>query len=95
MKAGSASEFGNAWVTGDKECSIDKGLFPCEEDSNEIRAAEDLCYVLINEGNVVRQKTFLFSLAFLTLDCKSGRKRPPVDQSLKNECEEYKFMLDK
>ncbi|KAJ8031643.1 IgGFc-binding protein [Holothuria leucospilota] len=49
-QAESVSEFGKGWVTGDKDCSHDNGDFPCEENSNEVHAAEDLCFVLTNEG---------------------------------------------
>ncbi|KAJ8031641.1 IgGFc-binding protein [Holothuria leucospilota] len=48
--AESSSEFGNGWATGNKDCSPDDGVFPCEENSDEVHAAEDLCFVLTNEG---------------------------------------------
>lgn len=44
-----ATDFGNYWQTGQRECIPDPGpLDPCDSESPTFDQAQDLCYYLID-----------------------------------------------
>ncbi|XP_071838865.1 IgGFc-binding protein-like isoform X2 [Apostichopus japonicus] len=48
--AESASAFGNAWTVGDKQCTPDSGIDPCDGKDDVRVGAESLCYILKADG---------------------------------------------
>ncbi|XP_071839367.1 IgGFc-binding protein-like isoform X2 [Apostichopus japonicus] len=57
--AESASAFGNAWTVGDKQCTPDSGIDPCDGKDDVRVGAENLCYILKADGPFASCREFV------------------------------------